>query len=326
MGEILAPAFWVFVLINAGIYTIFALGLQLQYGVAGLMNFGAVALMGLSAYAMVIAIISWQIPFLLACLLALVVAGLGGAFLGLIARRLRGDYFAIVTIAFSETFRYIAKNASDFTGGDQGSLAIPSDEPTSSYVGPWNAFSASISSGVENLIGLTMGRDIVMLVVIWLIAGVLMFLIARLERMPWATVLRASREGDVVPDSLGKRVGVMRTQVLIIGSVLGGVAGIFFALQFSFIQPNNFEPLATFFAWTIILLGGATRVIGVPVGALIFGFIFAGTRFFDFPPFSWFESADRAYLRLIIVGLILIAIVMWRPQGILGRRKEMILE
>lgn len=326
MGEILVPAFWIFVLINAGIYTIFALGLQIQYGVAGLMNFGAVALMGISAYSMVIAIISWQIPFLLACLIALIVAGLGGAFLGLIARRLRGDYFAIVTIAFSETFRYIARNAADLTGGDQGSLAIPSDQPTSSYVGAWNEFTVQITASVESLIGKTMDRDTVMLIVVWVVAIGLLVLIARLERMPWARVLRATREGDIVPASLGKRVDLMRTQVLIIGSVLGGIAGIFFALQFSFVQPNNFEPLATFFAWMIILLGGATRVIGVPVGALIFGFIFAGTRFFDFPPFSWFESADKAYLRLIIVGLILIAIVMWRPQGILGRRKEMILE
>ncbi len=140
MADLLVPGFWIFVLINAGIYTIFALGLQLQYGVAGLMNFGAVALMGLSAYTMVIAFISWELNFFVACILGLVAAGLGGAFLGLVARRLRGDYFAIVTIAFSETFRYIAKNASDFTGGDQGSLAIPSSSPTASYVGPWNDF------------------------------------------------------------------------------------------------------------------------------------------------------------------------------------------
>jgi len=326
MADLLVPGFWIFVLINAGIYTIFALGLQLQYGVAGLMNFGAVALMGLSAYTMVISFITWNVNFLVACLLGLIAAALGGVFLGLMARRLRGDYFAIVTIAFSETFRYVARNASNFTGGDQGSLAIPSDSVTASYVAPWNDFVASISTQIESLTGFTLDRDSVMLIAIWSVAIILLIVIARLEKTPWAQVLRASREGDLVPQSLGKNVGLMRTQVLVLGSVLGGIAGIFFALQFSFIQPNNFEPLATFFAWMIILLGGATRVVGVPVGALIFGFIFAGTRFFDFPPFSWFDSADKAYLRLIIVGAILIAIVLWRPQGILGRRKEMILE
>lgn len=326
MADLLVPGFWIFVLINAGIYTIFALGLQLQYGVAGLMNFGAVALMGLSVYTMVISFITWNVNFLMACLMGLIAAGLGGVFLGLMARRLRGDYFAIVTIAFSETFRYVARNASNFTGGDQGSLAIPSDSATASYVAPWNDFVASISTQIESLTGFTLDRDSVMLIAVWSVAIILLIVSARLEKTPWAQVLRASREGDLVPQSLGKNVGLMRTQVLVLGSVLGGIAGIFFALQFSFIQPNNFEPLATFFAWMIILLGGATRVVGVPVGAMIFGFIFAGTRFFDFPPFSWFDSADKAYLRLIIVGAILIAIVLWRPQGILGRRKEMILE
>ena len=72
----------------------------------------------------------------------------------------------------------------------------------------------------------------------------------------------------------------------------------------------------------IILLGGTARVWAVPVGALVFGFIFAGTRFFDFPPFSWFDSADRAYLRLIIIGAILIGLVMFKPAGLLGKPEE----
>jgi ABC-type branched-subunit amino acid transport system permease subunit len=76
----------------------------------------------------------------------------------------------------------------------------------------------------------------------------------------------------------------------------------------------------------ILILGGTGRVFAVPVGALVFGFLFAGTRFLDFRPLSYLDSADRAYVRLIIIGLVILGLVMWRPQGILGKRDEMVLE
>lgn len=327
MAELIAPGFWIFVLVTAGIWTIFALGLQMQFGLAGLLNFGAVAMMSISAYTMAICVIRLGLPLLVAAAFGIAMSGVGGLFLALVARRLRGDYFAIATIAFSETLRYVAKNATGLTGGDQGTLALPSEEGgNASYNGEWAAWSGSVQSVIKPVLGSLADREFVMLLLVWVIAIVLLFAVAWLERTSWARVLRATREDDQVPEVLGKNVVRFRTQVLVLGSMLGGLAGVLYALEFSFVQPANFEPLVTFFAWMIILLGGATRVWAVPVGALIFGFIFAGTRFFEFPPFTWLESSDRAYVRLIIVGLVLIAIVMWRPQGILGNRKEMILE
>jgi neutral amino acid transport system permease protein len=117
-----------------------------------------------------------------------------------------------------------------------------------------------------------------------------------------------------------------KLQVLAIGSAFGGVAGLFYAWQFSFFSPDDFQPLLTFFAWLIVILGGSGRVWAVPVGAAVFGFLFAGTRFLDFPPLSYLSGADRAYLRLIVIGLVIIGLVLVRPQGILGRRDEMVLE
>jgi ABC-type branched-subunit amino acid transport system permease subunit len=84
--------------------------------------------------------------------------------------------------------------------------------------------------------------------------------------------------------------------------------------------------LITFFAWMIVILGGLGRAWTVPVGALVFGVIFAGTRFFDFPPFSLLDSTERAYVRLILIGLVIIGLMLFRPQGIFGSRKEMVLE
>jgi ABC-type branched-subunit amino acid transport system permease subunit len=107
---------------------------------------------------------------------------------------------------------------------------------------------------------------------------------------------------------------------------MGGLAGCVYAWQFSFFSPDDFQPLITFFGWMILILGGVGRVWAVPVGAAVLGFLFAATRFFDFPPFSYLDSADRAYVRLLIIGLAIIGLVLFRPQGLLGRRDEMVLE
>ena len=117
-----------------------------------------------------------------------------------------------------------------------------------------------------------------------------------------------------------------KLQALALGSALAGVAGLFYAWQFAFFSPADFAPLLTFFAWMILILGGVGRAWAVPVGALVFGVIFAGTRFFEFAPFTWFDSAERAYLRLMVIGLVLIGLILFRPQGLLGKREELVLE
>jgi ABC-type branched-subunit amino acid transport system permease subunit len=139
-------------------------------------------------------------------------------------------------------------------------------------------------------------------------------------------VLRSIREDEDAAAALGKNVFAYKLQALAIGAVLGAIAGLFFAFQFSFFSPTDFEPLTTFFAYVIVILGGTARNWGVPVGAVVFGVIFAGTRFLDFPPLSYFDSADRAYLRLVIIGLLLIGLIAFRPQGLFGKREEMVLE
>jgi ABC-type branched-subunit amino acid transport system permease subunit len=165
-----------------------------------------------------------------------------------------------------------------------------------------------------------------MLLVVWAVALVLLALTAAAARTPWGRVLRAIREDEDAAASLGKDVFAYKLQALALGAALAGLAGCFYAWQFSFFSPADFQPLVTFFAWMILILGGVGRVWAVPVGAVLFGVLFAVTRFFDFPPFSYLDSADRAYVRLMIIGLVIIGLVLLRPQGILGRRDEMVLE
>jgi len=321
VSTLASGGFWAFVLVVAGIYTIFALGLQLQFGFAGLLNFGQVAFMAIGAYTMAILVAKEGWSMWLAAPLSIAAAAVGGLLLGLPTLRLRADYFAIVTIAFSEILRYVATNDDSLTGGAQGTINLRGTGVAAQYDGQWQRF----QTHVQSFLGLG-SRDAAMLVLVWGVAVILLTLTWIGLRTPWGRVLRSIREDEDVAASLGKNVFAYKLQVLAVGAAFAGVAGLFYAWEFSFFSPDDFEPLVTFFAWMIVLLGGLGRVWSVPVGAILFGVIFAGTRFFNFAPFSYFGSADRAYLRLMVIGLIIILTVLLRPQGVLGKRQEMVLE
>jgi branched-chain amino acid transport system permease protein len=313
--------FWAFVGVVAGIYTILALGLQVQFGFAGLLNFGQVAFMAIAAYTMAILVVKEGWSMWLAAALGIAAATVGGLLLGLTSLRLRADYFAIVTIAFSEIVRYVATNDTALTGGTQGTIALGRIGTASQYNGQWSSF----ESGVEHALGFS-SSDATMLVIVWCVALVLLVLTWLGLRTPWGRVLRAIRDDEDAAAALGKNTFAYKLQALALGAALGGIAGLFYAWEFSFFSPDDFQPLLTFFAWMILLLGGLGRVWAVPVGAGVFGIVFAGTRFLNFAPFTWFGSDGRAYLRLIIIGLIIVVLVLVRPQGLLGNKREMVLE
>ena len=321
MSVLASGGFWAFVGVVAGIYTILTLGLQVQFGFAGLLNFGQVGFMALGAYTMAILVVKEGWSMWLAAPLGVAAAAVGGALLGLPTLRLRADYFAIVTIAFSEIIRYVATNETSLTGGSQGTIALGSVGTASQYNGAWTTF----QTHVQHKLGFS-SADATMLVIVWTVALVLLALTWVALRTPWGRVLRAVRDDEDAAASLGKNVFAYKLQALALGAALAGVAGLFYAWEFSFFSPDDFEPLLTFFAWMILLLGGLGRVWAVPVGAGVFGFIFAGTRFLNFPPFTWVASDERAYIRLIIIGLIILVLVVLRPQGLLGNRREMVLE
>ena len=321
MSALASGDFWAFVGVVAGIYTLLALGVQLQFGLTGLLNFGQVAFMAIGAYTMAILVVKEHLSTWLAAPLGVVVAGAAGLLLGLPSARLRADYFAIVTIAFSEIVRYVATNQDSLTGGSQGTIALGKVGVAAQYNGQWERFQARVQAWLH--VG---SKDVAMLVIVWSVAIVALTLVWLVVRTSWGRALRSIREDEDAAASLGKNVLAHKLQVLVIGSALAGLAGLFYAWQFSFFSPDDFQPLLTFFAWMIVILGGLGRVWAVPVGAAVFGFLFAGTRFLDFSPLSELDSAQRAYLRLIVIGLVIIGLVVFRPQGLLGRRDEMVLE
>jgi branched-chain amino acid transport system permease protein len=209
----------------------------------------------------------------------------------------------------------VAQNSS-FTGGNEGLLGFDAAWQRIQF---WALDKLSA-------IGLGQQYDLPLFLLVWLTFLVLLLVLWTLQHTPWGRVLRAIREDEDAAAALGKNVFAYKLQSLAVGAALGGVAGLFYAWQFSFFSPDDFAPLLTFFAYTIVILGGTARLWAVPLGAVVFGVIFAGTRFFDFPPFTYFDSADRAYLRLAVIGAILIGLMALRPQGLFGKRDEMVLE
>jgi neutral amino acid transport system permease protein len=146
----------------------------------------------------------------------------------------------------------------------------------------------------------------------------------KLVRSPWGRVLKAIREDEQVAKALGKNVFFYKLQSLMLGGFIAGIAGALFAWQISTVYPTNFEPLITFNAWTIVVLGGAGNNAGTLLGAAIFWAYTALTRDLD-KVFPVLAADQLGALRIMLIGLILMVLMIWRPQGILGNQDELTL-
>jgi branched-chain amino acid transport system permease protein len=324
--DFLNPSFWLFVAVIAGIYGIMALGLYVQYSLAGLPNFGHVAFMAVAAYGMAILVVRYEAPLLLAACGGLLVSVLLAIVMGGPALRLRADYLAIATVAGGEIVRYLALNLSDITGGPIGSIGMRGPGQIAIFNGGWQAFLDWISGSVAMLVGRSPSRDAVMATIVWASLLLLITLFHFLERSPWGRVLKGIREDEIAVVAAGKNVVTFKMQALILGAILGGLSGLLFALEIGVFSPMDFLPTLTFYAYLILILGGVNRIWAIPLGAFLFSLLYSGTRFLNFFPLSLFDSGSRAFLRLFLVGLLLVLFMALRPQGILGDRRQLLLE
>ena len=315
-------SFWISVGVIAGTYAIVALGLQLNAGFTGIVNFGQAAFMAIGAYTMAILVLKAGFSFWLSLPCAVAAAMIFGVIVGLPSLRLRADYFAIATIAMAEVVRLFAQNARGLTGGNEGLFCDPND-PSNCYTNAWRDVSDSINNFVSNFWS---DPDALfpLLLVIWATVLVAIFVLRRLQRTPWGRVLRAIREDEDAAQALGKNTLLYKLQSLAISAFLGAIGGFFLALNLATIHPLDFEPLVTFFAFSVLILGGIGSYRGVAVGAVLFWFVLEGTRFIDLPDPPFTETRIAA-LRLAIAGVLLIVLMYFRPQGLFGKREEMVL-
>lgn len=305
-----AADFWIGVGVLAGTYAIFTLGLQLNVGFTGVINFGQAGFMAIGAYTMGILVVRAGWSMWLAMAASIVVAMAAGVLIGLPSLRLRADYFAIVTIAFAEIVRYVAQNARGLTGGNQGLLGFDDQ-----WLDVSDTILGWLPEGVQDQFLLPL------LIVVWLVVAALTGLLILLQRTPWGRVLRAIREDEDAARALGKNVYAYKLQSIAIAAALGAIAGWFLALNLAFLSPDSFEPLFTFIGFTILVLGGLASYAGVALGAIILWTLLEATRFVDLP----LAAEKVAALRFMLVGVALILLVAFRPQGILGKRQEMVL-
>jgi branched-chain amino acid transport system permease protein len=311
MDPLLAFGFWSYVLTVAGIYAVFVLGLQVQVGDTGLLNFGHVAFMLVGAYGFGL-LVTNGVPFWPAAALGVALAALAGVLLGLPTLRLRGDYFAIVTIAAGEILRILVQNQQETTGGTLGLRGAS---------GPWRDWNRSIVGWFEDL-GWAIDRRLPLLLITWAVVALVTLLLVFLGRTPWRRTLRAVRENEDAAAAVGKPVFSLKLQALALGGAIGGLAGVLFTLLSTSLYPENFLPIVTFIGFAILIVGGIGSYIGVVAGSLVISFLVAGARFLDLP-----LSADKvASLRFVIIGLIIMLMMAFRPQGIFGRKEELHLD
>jgi branched-chain amino acid transport system permease protein len=315
--------FWVSVGVLAGIYCVVALGLQINTGFTGIVNFGMAGFMAVGAYAMAIFVLETGLSFWVALPLAMLVTMLFGVLVGLPSLRLRADYFAIATIAMAEVVRLTAQNARGLTGGNQG-LFCADDDPSNCYTNTWRDISDSINDDFISNFWSDPPTLLPLLLVIWATIGIAIVLLTYMQKSPWGRVLRAIREDEDAARALGKNTLLFKLQSLATAAFLGALGGVFLALNLATLHPIEFEPLITFFAFSILVLGGLANYKGVAVGAVLFWFVIEGTRFIDLPDPPFTETRIAA-LRLAITGLLLIGLMVYRPQGLFGKREEMVL-
>lgn len=278
------------------IYALLALGLNLHFGYTGLINFGHVAFFAVGAYTS--AILNVQgVPVPLSILAAILAAALVTYPIGLATLRLRADYLAIVTLALSEVVRLVALNEEWLTRGPDGISGIA------------HPFAAL---GVGN-------REIIYFGVLLLIVIVVYILLERLSRSPFGRALQAIRDDEDAVTALGKRVVSFKMRSLVIGAALAGLAGALYAHYIRYVVPEQFIPLVTFYVWIAVILGGSGSHLGALVGTLALVTFMEGSRFIgDFLPFV--DATQMAAIRFIVVGLALILLLRFRPEGLLGKR------
>jgi branched-chain amino acid transport system permease protein len=309
--------FWIEVLVIGGIYALVALGLQINVGYTGIVNFGMAGFMAVGAYAMAILTLDTGISFWLSLPIAVAITIVFGLIVGLPSLRLRADYFAIATIAMAEVVRLVAQNARGLTGGNIGLFC----EGAACYDDTWLEVSDSIEGWLVDL-GWSDPNALVPLLLVLVVALLAVTTaLSFIQRTPWGRVLRAIREDEDAARALGKNTLSYKLQSLSIAAVLGALAGFFLALYLATLHPIDFEPLVTFFAYGVLVLGGLASYWGVLIGGVILWTILHGTRFIEL----FQDETDQAALRFALIGLILIILMAFRPQGIFGKREEMVL-
>lgn len=296
--------FLVYLLTIAGIWGLLALSLNLQFGVTGLINLGQIAFFMLGAYGSTIVthpdLLGLPIPLGLAA--GMLAAGVFAFLISLPTARLREDYWAIWTLAAAEILRLVFLNqtlGNPYMGASFGVSGIPRPLRELFTTDGYGYFYLALVA--------------VILVIVWLI-------VHRITELPYGRALRAMREGDEMPLALGKNVPSLRIRAMFIGGLIAGLAGGLYVHFNAFVAPNYFMPIETFLVWVMVIVGGAGNYLGAIAGTVLIQVIYNSTRFLgDYLPI---DASVLASLRMIAIGVLIIAVLIYMPQGLIPERRR----
>lgn len=312
---------------EAAIYALAAVGLNVHFGYTGLLNFGQVAFMLVGAYGVAVSVATFGWSLWVGILVGIGSAVVLALILGIPTLRLRGDYLAIATIAAGEVLRYLYR--SEYTAGWTGGVY-----GLRQFADPFFNLNPLGTSGSYGFGPFQFSsRSLWVMIVGWALVALTSLLVWLLIHAPWGRVLRSVREDELAARSLGKNVYGFKLQSLVLGGVIGALAGALLAINVQSVQPDSYNPVVTFYLYAIVILGGASRIMGPVLGSIIFWFI---VTFLDsflraltttgwIPP-SILEGSDVGAMRFVFVGLGLMLLMVFRPSGILGNQKELRLD
>ena len=297
-------------------YVMLGWGLNIVVGLAGLLDLGYVAFYAVGAYSYALLSTVFGLSFWVCLPLAGLFAGLWGMVLGFPVLRLRGDYLAIVTLAFGEIIRLVLINWTDFSGGAAGISSIP----RATFFGV--PFTAD-EDGFAARFGLDfspMHRVIFLYYLILALALITNGVTLRLRRLPIGRAWEALREDEIACRSLGINTTNTKLTAFALGAMFGGFAGSFFAVRQGFVSPESFNFLESAIILAIVVLGGMGSQIGVAIAAVAMVGGPELLRNLGFLKAVFGDGFDPSEYRLLLFGLAMVVMMIWRPRGLISER------
>jgi branched-chain amino acid transport system permease protein len=299
-------AYLVFFLVVALYYALLCLGLNLQWGVTGLFNVGVAGFVAVGAY--VSALLTgpnspehWGglgLPVAVGWAGAAGLAGLCALLVGAVTLRLRHDYLAIATFGIAVTIQLIALNFARLTNGPFGIAQIP--RPFAGWAGT------------------PLGRNALYLGLVVLVVAATYLGLERLVRSPWGRVLRGLREDETAAAALGKSPARYRLEAFVLGAMVMGLGGAIYAHFIGFIAPEDFLPILTFQVWTMLVVGGSGSNRGALLGGVLVWGLWSGSGALVAALLPQALQARGAALQVVLIGVVLAAVLLQRPRGLLG--------
>lgn len=272
------------------IYAILSLSLNLLVGYSGILSIAHAAFYGVGAYVAALMALRLETPFLLNIILAFIAAGVFGAVVGIPSLRLREDYFVIATFAFQIIIFSILNNLVNFTGGPLGLPGIPQPE----------------------IFGFTFTSHLEFLLLSGFLALFVYWISNRIVKSPFGRLLKAIREDEVFVKAVGRDIAEAKVKVFVISASLASIAGVIYATYITYIDPTSFTIMESVFIISIVIIGGAGNLKGSILGAVFLVALPEILRFIGLP------NSIAANVRQILYGALLLIMMMWRPQGLLG--------